>query len=316
MMKNIFKSGIIVAMAIFAMASCAPQDKDDYALGAMPEVSQMAFSVTPKSGQPNVIELKNESSVKGVVTWDMGDGTTAKGEAAEAQYPFKGTYVVAMTMYTTGGSATVTQEVTVAQDDMSLLNTPMYNALTGGADNLEGKTWVFDQYHNGHFGVGPNTDTSPSWWSCPANEKLESSLYTQEFTFIQVGVKMIWKNNGFIYTNEPGKNALGGTAVAPPAGDFDVAYVPKDAYTFTLNEAAKTITLSDGAFLGHYAGTSTYEILTLTDDELYVKCNSTIEPGNGWWYRFIPKEKNVNPETEAKPLAEDFGQESVSSFGK
>ena len=48
---------------------------------------------------------------------------------------------------------------------------PMYNALTGGAANLGGKTWVFDQYHDGHFGVGPakgggDYDGTPKWWSC------------------------------------------------------------------------------------------------------------------------------------------------------
>lgn len=125
---------------------------------------------------------------------------------------------------------------------------------------------------------------------------------------------MIWKNNGYIYTNEAGKNALGGTAVVPPAGDFDVKYEPKDAYTFTLNETGKTITLNNGAFFGHYAGTSTYEILSLTDDELYLKCTSTVESGNGWWYRFIPKEKNVKPEVEIKPvtLVEDFEKDKLS----
>lgn len=314
MIKNIFKTSFLAVMALLALSACDPQENDNHSLGAAPEASQLAFSATPKSNQPNVIELKNESSIKGVVTWDMGNGSTAKGETATAEYPFKGTYTLSMTLYTTGGSTTITKEVTVANDDMSLLNTPMYNALTGGAANVNGKTWVFDQYHSGHFGVGPSSDTSPSWWSCPANGKLQSSLYTQEFTFIQVGVKMLWKNNGNVYTNEAGKNVLGGTAVTPPDGDFDVAYQPKSSYTYTLNETGKTLTLNDGAFLGHYTGTSTYEILKLTDDEMYLKCNSTVESGNGWWYRFIPKEKNVKPQVEVKviTLSEDFEKSKLS----
>lgn len=314
MIKNIFKTSFLAVMTLLALSACDPQENDNHSLGAAPEASQLAFSTTPKSNQPNVIELKNESSIKGVATWDMGNGSTAKGETATAEYPFKGTYTISMTLYTTGGSTTITKEVAVANDDMSLLNTPMYNALTGGAANINGKTWVFDQYHSGHFGVGPASDTSPSWWSCPANGKLQSSLYTQEFTFIQVGVKMIWKNNGNVYTNEAGKNALGGTAVTPPDGDFDVAYQPKSAYTYTLNETGKTLTLNDGAFLGHYAGTSTYEILKLTDDEMYLKCNSTVENGNSWWYRFIPKEKNVKPQVEVKviTLSEDFEKSKLS----
>lgn len=318
-MKNIFKLGLFALATAFAMTSCDPQDNDDHSLGAKPQENQLAFSATPTVDKANVIEMKNESTVKGVVTWDFGNGGSAKGENVKAEYPFKGDYTVAMTMYTTGGSTTITKVISIANDDMSLLDTPMYNALTGGAANLEGKTWVFDQYHAGHFGVGPGKNNAdyngtPSWWSCPANGKLESSLYTQEFTFVQVGVKMIWKNNGKIYTNEAGKNDLGGTATVPGAGDFDVEYAPKESYTYALDETNKTLTLSDGAFMGHYAGTSTYTIVSLTEDELYLEAVSAVESGNGWWYRFIPKEKNVKPVVPVKAvkLKEDFENEKLA----
>ena len=317
-MKNIMKSGLFALMGFFLMLSCAPQESDDYTLGAAPQESQLAFSTSPKSGQPNVIELKNESSVTGVATWDMGNGATAKGPNATAEYPFAGTYTVTMTLYTTGGSASISQTITVSQDDMSLLDTPMYNALTGGASNLEGKTWVFDQYYKGHFGVGPVDDATPSWWECDPDGKLGSSLYTQEFTFTQVGVKLVWKNNGYIYTNAGGKDALGGEFIEDPggAGDFDVKYEPKSSYTFTLNETDRTLRLNDGAFIGFYTASSTYEILELTDDVLYLKNKSAIETGNGWWFRFVPKEKNQKPVIEtplkAVALAEDFESETPS----
>lgn len=312
-MKNIFKLGFY-AMALVALASCDPQDSDDHALGIMPEVSQLSFVATPSAAKANVIELKNTSAVSGVATWNFGNGASGKGNEVTASYPYAGDYTVAMTLYTTGGAVTTTQVVSIANDDLSLLDTPNYNALTGGASNTAGKTWVFDQYVAGHFGVGPVADSSPSWWACPADGKLESSLYKQEFTFIQEGVKMIWKNNGYVYTNEAGKNALGGTAIVPGAGDFDVEYTTKESYTFSLDESSMTLTLSDGAFFGHYAGTSTYQILSLTEDELYVKCASTVEDGNGWWYRFVPKEKNVKPVVplKAKALMEDFEAEKLT----
>jgi PKD repeat protein len=266
----------------------------------MPQESQLAFSATPVPGKPNIITLKNESQIPGVATWDLGNGVTSKGGEVSTEYPFAGVYTITMTLYTTGGSVSITKSITIEQDDMSLLDTPMYNALTGGASNLQGKTWVFDQYHDGHFGVGPADDNSPSWWSCPAEGKDGSSLYAQEFTFTQVGVKLEWKNNGYIYTNEAGKNALGGEVIENPGGvgDFDVKFTPKDSYTFSLNETEKTITLNGGAFFGFYTGTSTYQILSLTDDVLYVKNLSSVESGNGWWFRFIPKEKNLKPSAE------------------
>lgn len=319
-MKNIFKSGFIALMAVLAMASCDPQESDDHALGAKPQESQLAFTVTPTVAKPNVVKLNNESTITGVVTWDLGNGKTAKGDAVSAEYPFKGEYTIAMTLYNTGGSTTITKVVSIANDDMSLLDTPMYNALTGGAANLQGKTWVFDQYHAGHLGVSPDKNddgskgTSPSWWSCPANGKLESSLYDQELTFVQVGVKLIWKNKGKIYTNKAGKDALGGTATVPGAGDFDVEYNPAESYTYALDETNKTLTLNGGAFVGHYTGNSKYEIVSLKEDELYLRVSSSVESNNAWYYRFIPKEKNVKPviPVKAVKLSENFEAEKLT----
>lgn len=317
-MKNRIISGLFALIAFVGFTACDPQDNDGHSLGPVPQESQLAFTATPASGQPNVITFENTSSVAGVAVWDFGNGATDKGTSVKTAYPFAGTYTVTMTLYTTGGSATISSTVNIAQDDASLLDTPMYNALTGGASNQEGKTWVFDQYHDGHFGVGPADSDSPDWWSCPAEGKEGSSLYTQEFTFTQVGTKLVWKNNGYIYTNEPGKNALGGAFIENPggAGDFDVQYEPKSSYTFALDEDAGTLTLSEGAFFGFYAGNSTFDILSLTEDELYMKVKSTVEPGNGWWFRLIPKENNIKPdvvvEKKAIPLFEDFESETPS----
>lgn len=60
---------------------------------------------------------------------------------------------------------------------------------------------------------------------------------------------------------------------------------------------------------------------------MYLKCASTTENGNGWWYRLIPKEKNIKPVVviplKVIPLADDFessvpkvvfGQEDMGSL--
>ncbi|MBV5283380.1 MAG: PKD domain-containing protein [Paludibacter sp.] len=299
-MKNIFKTGALAVLSLLMITACDPQQSTDYALGAMPTADQLDFTATPTASKANIIDFANTSSVKGIATWDLS-GSKAKGETTQATFPFKGEYTITMTLYTSGGSATITKKVVIANDDMSLLNTPMYTSLTGGAANLAGKTWVFDQYYNGHFGIGEAAALTANWWNAKAEEKTDCSLYTQEFTFTQVGVKFGWKNNGYVYSNGAGKTSLadkGYTAFidrSATAGDFDIAYVPKTNYTFALNETAKTITLSDGAFLGHYAGSSTYQIFSISDDAMYLKCISTLEPGNGWWYRLIPKDKNIKP---------------------
>lgn len=304
-----------LALTVLFVVSCEPMEDSDYQLGGKPKTEDLKFTYTPTSAKPNIVILENTSDVAGVAVWELGDGSKAKGDSIVAQYPFKGNYTVKMTLYTSGGvSETISQTIAIAADDMSLLNTPMYTALTGGASNLAGKTWVFDQYHNGHFGIGPSDKPTAEWWNAKAEEKTESSMYFNEFTFTQVGVKMVWKNNGSVYSNGPGKNALAAlgytNSVVPGAGDFDIKYTPAAAYTFTLNEAAKTLTLSNDAFLGHYAGTSVYQIQTLNDTVMYLRVVSAVEPGNAWYYRFVPKEKNVKPvviiPVKAVPLTEDF----------
>lgn len=312
-MKNIFKLGVLAMFSLLMMTACDPQQSSDYALGAIPTADQLSFTATPTASKANIIDFVNTSSIKGIATWDLS-GSKAKGETTQATFPFKGEYTITMTLYTSGGSATITKKVVIANDDMSLLNTPMYNSLTGGAANTNGKTWVFDQYNAAHFGLGDVKEQTANWWNDKAEEKTGCSLYSQEFTFTQVGVKFGWKNNGYVYSNPPGVAALAAlgytTSVSASAGDFDIAYIPKTNYTFTLNETAKTITLSDGAFFGHYAGTSTYQIISLSDDALYVRCVSKTEPSNAWFYRFVPKDKNIKPiiiiPLKEIPLNEDF----------
>ncbi len=93
MKKNLLYGFFALSMAIVGLASCDPVDSDDHSLGAEPQENQLAFSATPTAGKANIVEFKNESTVEGVVLWDLGNGGTAKGESVKAQYPFKGEWL-------------------------------------------------------------------------------------------------------------------------------------------------------------------------------------------------------------------------------
>jgi hypothetical protein len=312
-MKKIFNAILLLGTAASLLFSCRPMDLDAHKLGQAPSEDQLSFSFSPSAASANIVEFTNNSSVSGVALWDLGNGTTVKGDKVSATYPFKGDYTVTMSLYTAGGSATVSKVVTISADDYGLLDTPGFNALTGGANATEGKTWVFARYNKGHFGVGdvnaaPEAN-GPAWWQCDPNGKDGCSLYENEYTFIQKGTKLIWQNQGNIYTNENGMNHLGkGGTANPVVGDFDVPYVPAEGLTFTLDEAAGKLTLSGGAFLGFYTGVSEYDIITLNEHFLYVWCRSAAEPGNAWYFMFVPKDELVEPEpepVEPKPESED-----------
>ena len=311
-MKKIFNAILLLGTVGTLLFSCRPMDLDAYKLGAAPSENQLDFSYAPSSASSNIIELTNTSSVSGVALWDLGNGTTVKGDKVSATYPFKGDYTVTMSLYTSGGSATVSKVVTIAADDYGLLDTPGFRALTGGADATDGKTWVFARYTRGHFGVGDVNAApeagGPAWWQCDPNGKDGCSLYENTYTFIQKGTKLIWKNKGNIYTNENGMNHMGVPGVANEAvGDFDVPYTPADNLMFTLDEDNMRLTLTGGAFLGFYTGVSEYNIITLNEHELYVWCRSAAEPGNAWYFKFVPEDELVEPEpepVEPKPESE------------
>ena len=302
-MKNIVKVSLVLAFVGAFLFSCAPMDRDDYQLGSPVSESQLSFTFSPSSSTPNIIVLKNTSSTPGVALWDLGNGTNAKGDEVSVSYPFKGDYTVSMSLYTPGGSATISKVVSITEDDYGLLDTPGFNALTGGANATDGKTWVFARYTRGHFGVGdinaaPEVN-GPAWWQCDPNGKDGCSFYDNEYTFIQKGTKLIWKNKGYIYTNENGMNHLGIAGTANPVvGDFDVPYVPADNLTFALDEDNMTLTLSGNAFFGFYTGDSVYRIMRLTEHEMYVWCGSAAEPGNAWYFILVPKDELKEPEPE------------------
>lgn len=317
-MKNIIYMGWLLTMSVYLFTACSPQEFDDYSAGSIPSESDIAFTFASTADNSNIIEFENTSSRAGIANWKFGNGSSAKGDNVKGEYPFAGEYEVTLTLITDGGTITKTQKVTIAEDNLSLLEHPLYTALTGGVELPEGKTWVFDQYHGGHVGVGPAGASTPEWWAAGPNDKLECSLYDQKYTFKQVGVEMIWENKGKVYTNGAGKDDLlskgFGPATVPPAADFDVVYTPKDKYTFSLNTADSTLTISDGGFLGFYAGSSTFEILSIDDKYMNIRVASTVEPGNAWFARFVVEEFNIEPPkvpTPLKkiPLFEDFEKE-------
>ena len=94
-------------------------------------------------------------------------------------------------------------------------------------------------------------------------------------------------------------NLLGkGGTLNPVVGDYDVPYTPADGLGFSLDEEAGVLTLKDGAFLGFFTGVSEYGIITLNEHLLYVWCRSAAEPGNAWYFMFVPKDELKEPEVE------------------
>lgn len=279
-------------------------------IGMPLEVDQLDWTYQETETQ-NVFAFQNNTP-EVITHWDFGNGQKAEGVAATTQYPFAGDYTVKMTVLAQGGSTVDSVVISVAQDNMTLLDDPLFEFLTGGADNLDGKTWVLDSTRAGHMGVGETTADFGNWWNAAPMDKAGLALYDDKVTFTLVGSKYEYENNGRTYANGGVYADLGGEAVAEPdGGDFIVKFPVAENLTWGVSFEGdkKFITFPNGVqggFICYYAGAPfKYEVLDVNENELLLRQNV----GWGAWFFRLVREGYVPPVEEEvkKPIqAEDI----------
>ncbi len=244
--------------------------KDNPQLGDAPTLADASFTYTASASNANIIEFTaNNPNLQ--CLWDFGNGTKAKGPSVSSPYPYAGTYTVKLTVFASGGSRSTSQQITIAQDNLGLLNNPIFIMLTGGVNGPGYKTWVIDSTADGHMGVGPDPVSAlgniPEWWSAGPLDKAGAGLYDDKYVFHLNGFKFDMINNGDVYvhnslaTNFPGS--------FQNLGDFTAPYTNQMDESWTLLETVDTtITISNNAFIGFYTGVHTYRILDITDSTL------------------------------------------------
>ena len=351
-MKNKIKQ-LTWILLLITITACSPQELDDYGLDNMATLTddQVTFTQTVSTASDNMITFSSTTQLpaNGVYTfrWDLGNGATGNKTTATGIYPFAGEYTVTLSIHFPDGSvAKKSVVVSLAENDFSLVDTPVYRNLTGGADDADGKTWVFDQYNNfaaevaaalaplkaeypaleqgdayaitGHMGLGPQGSRGQSWWGAAANDKQAWELYSTKFTFIQNGVQL--------KIVKEGNEGYGRRASAASVGGFDVHDIVVDDafftysggdYTFSIDESGKfpVMTLSDNAYMGYYCGNQEYEIIYQTEEVMALKVDNYTE-GQDWVFVYCLEELNVAAppvvkELKTIPLSEDFEGETI-----
>jgi hypothetical protein len=340
-MMNKIKQLSRMLLLLFFVAACSPQELDDYSLDSMTSLTddQVSFTQTVSPTSDNMITFTSSTVLPSnsvyTLRWDLGNGSSGNKASVTGIYPFAGEYTVTLTIYTPdGSSAAKSVVVTIAEDDYSLVDTPVYRNLTGGAEDADGKTWVLDQYNNyaaevsaatgfnikGHMGLGPQGSRGQEWWGAGPNEKSSWSLYAMKFTFIQNGVQLLIETQGEGYGRNASAASVGGFNVTSVDGDDATFPYDGGAYNFSINEEGEfpTIILTGNAFLGYYCGTQTYEIIYQTEEVMALRVNNTVE-SQDWVFVYCLEELNISEpplvkEPKAIPLTEDFEEDSFLSF--
>jgi PKD repeat protein len=257
---------VLFLIGVITLTSCHKNPQ----LGNPPSDQDASFTFAASDTNSNVIVF---SAVNQDILcmWDFGNGIKKQGNTVVASYPYAGTYTVKLTVFNKGGSKSSTQQLVIAQDDLSLLNNPYYTKLTGGASGPGYKVWHVDSSYAGHFGVGPDPESAlgpvPEWYSAGANEKPGCGMYDDRYIFYLNGFKFDMVNHGDVYVH----NSL--AAQFPGSfqnlGDFTAPYTDQLQGSWLLTEGDQTsISLSTNSFLGFYTGVNEYRILDITDSTM------------------------------------------------
>lgn len=251
--------------------------------------------------------------------FDFGDGTKglSKTGSISKKYEMVGdnTYTVKVTAGS--GSAQTTSETFDVSVTLSFTDPETVSFLT----NDSSKTWFLAASQPGHLGLGPAREGIdgdwwyPKWYSASAFEKCGSEdsdcLCDDELTFsVEENGTMSYTldNKGQTYFNVGHKAVVGGAEVIDFCYEFDTSgakAVALSQVTGNVPEDQTTgiqLNFSDGGFMGYYVGSSTYEILFISDTQLYVRTYDTENADLAWYHKFT------------SAAAVDGGEESLETI--
>ena len=218
------------------------------------------------------------------------------------------TYTVIVTAIGTGGvTSTTSVDLTVYSsfEDIEAV------ALLAGTQIGDSKTWYWQADKALHVGLGPVTDDYgngefawEAWWNgIQAWDTEKSCMYDNEFVFTVTQDGLTFEQTvgpAFVPGTYAGYLGVGGdqchdeTVATTMFGVKNVTFAPsssKAALEGTYDDVPYRKTsfeISDGGFMGWFVGSSTYDIISISDDEMTVRVIEDAASGSGaaWYHKF------------------------------
>ena len=292
MKKYKYMTRITGILAIIALViACEPQMADKPDIGLAPTDAQLDFTITPGTDEFRFV-LTDASSVTGIPSWDLGNGSKSSASPAVGYYPLPGTYTITMTLVTKGGTAKKSKTLTTTETDYSIFTDPKFIMLSGGIADVTGKTWVLDSMAQGHLGVGPAGSTGLSWWSAaPLAKKDVKVLYDDSINFKLDGFSATYFNHGKSYVKEYRRNDPAYSNPVLNDTDYEVTFTPDPGSWIIETTGGKSfikLSSTKPLFMIFDVGAvdGKYEILKI--EENLLELVATGGDGNAWHYQLIP----------------------------
>lgn len=311
---------LLLATVILALASCQEE------VGTIGDLSAPKdLSVTANVNEDGSGIVNFNANAEGSIVYhyflgvsDTENPTVSSDGNLMAVYRSSGDYTVRVIAYGPGGIASNTT-IDISVNVVYEAPADLIQILTGG----DSRQWQWEKDVPGHLGVGPLTfdDGTPAgepiWYTAqPFEKESEGCLYEDVITFSLDGNNVNYELNNFGTTFFNKDKVVAATGGGDPSEDGCYEFtVPTttalgffESNTGITNTTNISFLLGNNGFMSYYLGTSTYEILSYTDNEIYVRCIQSNEDGfmGAWYQRFKATDAvTVEPEIEYELVWED-----------
>jgi hypothetical protein len=225
---------------------------------------------------------------------DFGDGTApimVPGGIIQYRYGNPGTaeYNISVNAIGTAGSiSTITKKVKVYVNFQIPPN--ILANLTDGSS----KVWQTDKNAGGHFGVGPNNEFFPLWYSAGPNTR-EPCAYDDDITFSKDAndnVKLSIDNKGESFSIGAATAFYGfaggdGCYAISTGGLKSLIFMNATSGSTPAQSTGIQFTVPGNGIINFGTGGTTYEILSISNTQLHLR--NIGADGNSWYQKLIKK---------------------------
>ena len=301
-MKNSIINISLSVLMLLAFSSCVD---DDFNIGEITNPSNLNISTEVVGESEEMPYGDGSGAVNFTVTADnamtykfiYGDGFEEVSYDGTTTHSFAtngvNDYTVTVIASGTGGAAANTTTTVTVFSDFSDPETKFL--LTGG----DTKTWYVAAAQPAHLGVGAASGenfTFPSYYAAAPFEKaaedISSCFYTDEMTFsLNAGDEIVYDydNNGATFFNASYAAAFGGSGSEDQCLEYDssgtksVSLSPSTSGFPEAETTGTVINIAESGFISYYIGASSYEVLSITENTMYLRAVMGNNPALAWY---------------------------------
>jgi len=307
-MKYAGKTGLTLIMG--TMISLLGCQEEEYNLGTLitPTDLSLEYIIIGEDGQnpggdgSGMVQFTATANHAITYYFTFGDGKdleVAPSGNVTHTFSITGTNQYHVTAYAVGTGGITSSKTVQLEVYSSFTDDEAIEYLCGGGT----KTWYWAADQPGHLGLGPNDQVYPNgehtfsfWYNAVPWEKTGTSLYFTECVFTLENERVTFEQinpTGQAFIQGLYSESLG---LGPEGSyDFEISGVKNVSFSPSASIATEdggyrgtTMNLSDGGFMGFYAGSGEYEIIEISENILKVRMVQQNEPQFAWYHTFTP----------------------------